>query len=380
MTSAVVVFTLLLVILIDIPQRADSFSILLSHHTHRSQQQSFRHQAAAILHADQPLIPEPNPSFVNNSTAASRSGVLYSTVLNEVILPLYPAEQLSERVALSRSQGYWPYLQQTKATPPPELTYGEFDFLFFAQLLDRALELYHDNYNNGTCWDDCVFTDLGSGMGRLVLAAAALHKWKLCRGVEVLSDLHAEAQQRAASATPSLLLSDVHFSCGSITDPYEYFGDSDVVFCFSTCMEAPLLEQVTQAIGRQCRPGTVVITTDYPLFPLSGYIPPPDDDDDRIPTGNFRISCVDQVEGWCWLTGGASTAYLHVVEESLWEESSKPLERPVPSLEDVALRVVQQYESGELVDESFATKVYNNMVFYGLPTSLYPRLPGRESS
>ena len=61
------------------------------------------------------------------------------------------------------------------------MTYGEFDLTFFARLLRRA----------GPAPRDC-FVDVGSGAGRLVLAAALLHPrtWRNCHGVELSAPLH----------------------------------------------------------------------------------------------------------------------------------------------------------------------------------------------
>ena len=69
-----------------------------------------------------------------------------------------------------------------------DLTYGEFDFHFFAQCLDQA----HHHYYQGdvsapATWNDKVMMDIGSGTGWLVLGAVALYpEWKECRGVELL--------------------------------------------------------------------------------------------------------------------------------------------------------------------------------------------------
>lgn len=65
------------------------------------------------------------------------------------------------------------------------------------------------------------------------------------------------------------------------------------------------------AIRRQCRPGTVVITTDH-MFPLKGYIEPVEEDD-RMPSGEYELQLEDKINRWCWLTGGSSTAFIHTI-------------------------------------------------------------------
>ena len=71
------------------------------------------------------------------------------------------------------------------------LSYGEFALPFFFQLLALARPVAGER-----------FCDVGSGCGRLVLAAALAHRWKGACGVEMLSELHAlalEAQERLSS-------------------------------------------------------------------------------------------------------------------------------------------------------------------------------------
>uniref|UniRef100_A0A7S4J863 Uncharacterized protein n=1 Tax=Odontella aurita TaxID=265563 RepID=A0A7S4J863_9STRA len=64
-----------------------------------------------------------------------------------------------------------------------------------------------------------------------------------------------------------------------------------------------------------------------------------DDDDDRpsLPSGPYKLELLEEVQGWCWLTGGESTAYVHRVVESLWADDGtgtgrgKRYERPRPT-------------------------------------------------
>mmetsp|Transcript_17702 Transcript_17702/g.35557 ORF Transcript_17702/g.35557 Transcript_17702/m.35557 type:complete len:269 (+) Transcript_17702:1113-1919(+) len=96
----------------------------------------------------------------------------------------YPPTSYADR----RSVAYDAALSSsTKFTPEgiplagDSMTYGEFDLDFFAKLLECA------NPQSGE-----TFVDVGSGAGRLVLAAALLHpsKWANCHGVELSSPLH----------------------------------------------------------------------------------------------------------------------------------------------------------------------------------------------
>ena len=132
------------------------------------------------------------------------------------------------------------------------------------------------------------------------------------------------------------------------------------------------------AIGRQCKPGSIIITTEFPL-PLEGYIGPyrcsVDDEtassfarqDHDLPTGTYKLELLESVDGWVWLTGGESTAYIHRVVESLWEEVGKR-ERPVPTAHQVAREVVEAIRCDDLVSTGdFLREVRNNILFNGLP-------------
>ena len=175
--------------------------------------------------------------------------------------------------------------------------------------------------------------------------------------------------------TQLLPLAPIEFNCGSFDDPYEYFGDSDVIFVFSSCMSQDLMSSLSMAIGRQCKPGSIIITTEFPL-PLEGYIGPHrcsvDDDiassfarqDHDLPTGTYKLELLESVDGWVWLTGGESTAYIHRVVESLWEEGVGKRERPTPSAHQTAREIVEAIRCEDLVStEDFLREVRNKILF-----------------
>lgn len=373
-----------------------------------------------------------------------------------------------------------------------EFTYGEFDFFFFAELLDKA-HSYCDLDSDGhpKDWHGKTFVDIGSGMGRLVLAAAALHPhWNSCRGIELLKGIHNAAEENLkkcrlsevpapqseepvgakpnelcipcspmsvdssstagrptfpsisdddwlksiqseivkedsfndgsneAALPPSfdydmdkdldqrgitpkaneasfqpvyalycppteksrsheaeaLPLAPVELVCGSFEDPYVYLGDVDLVFVFSSAFPKDVMESLSRCIGTKCKPGTIVITIDYALV-LDGYVEPSVSEEYGIelPAGPYKLEIVEQVDGWCWLTGGLSTAYIHRVQTSLWEQQEQIKNA---SIEDKAIGVVRALESGQLKPdhESFLRGVYNNMVFHDMPESWRPKL------
>jgi len=393
-------------------------------------------------------ISESNPMANNPDIVSSVSGVPYSSVLKGLD-QLYPRAELDARNALSRKDGYWPFINEGK-DPPACFTYGEFDFIFFAELLDKAHGIWKEqNGDEEIDWSDKVFIDIGSGAGRLVVASAALHPtFKVCRGIELLPGMHESAEDiverncryevpevasiegdvddgvngfvddvieaeegiNVDSDVPnssveklagnaandfvnetfeineldrskvtfrlpidlreSLPMAPVELVCGSFSDPYTYFGDADLIFMFSTLLNQELLTELSCAIGRQTKPGTLVITTDYQLD-LTGTVPAVPGDD-RLTDGIFRLELVDKVDGYCCCTGGQATAYLHRVVESVGMPQKIP--RPIPTLQDISFDVAMQRERGELTDTNrFLLGVANNIRFQGLPESFVPR-------
>lgn len=275
------------------------------------------------------LVPEGDPNADPNRE--SRAGVRYSEVLSG-LNALFPPEDLEKRNAASRTDGYWSFIREGK-DPPKQLTYGEFDFYFFADLLDKTIDYYNKCHDvKITSWDGKVFADIGSGTGRLVFAAAGLLPWKLCRGIEILPSIHKVAVENLEKCeTPAVFslaqptfslpalepestrvpLTPIEFTCGSFSDPYTYFGDVDLIFVFSSLMTSDMMKDLSAAIGRQCKPGTIVITTEFPL-PLEGTVGAVEGDP-SIPSGSYKLELLDRVDGFVWVTGGISTAYIHSV-------------------------------------------------------------------
>ena len=270
--------------------------------------------------------PQANPHTENDRK--SLSGVSHESVLSALNV-LYPPQGLQMRNAASRTDGYWAFISQGEE-PPMDLTYGEFDFHFFAQLLDRAHSHYYQSHPNAPpTWENKIMMDIGSGTGRLVLGAAALDPdWKECRGIELLKGIHDVAVDKLAECAENasgrvlghdddadknieLSMAPVKLVCGSFDDPSHPLGDVDCAFAFSSCFSPDLMTLLGQAVGRQCKPGTIIITTDY-MIPLENSIP-----QGNGRGGSYKLELAEKLDGWCWLTGGESTAYIHRVVESL---------------------------------------------------------------
>lgn len=540
------------------------------------------------------LIPQKNPDIDPNSK--SISGTKFGSVLKGLDI-IYPPEQLSKRNAISRTDGYWSFIEAGKE-PPQHFTYGEFDFMFFAELLDKAYTHYNDyesaHTDSGTVevncekygWSGKTFLDIGSGAGRLVIGAAALHPdLNESRGLEILPGLYEESiknlerckiannnenesrlsdegfdddedynddeqeigvneqedeyiepltgemnemqqalqsmtaeewkallgddyddlfdkdfesdeddvndiksmpteeednencdndgfediiteedeietipttidhrkqdhevapnfilpsddvmiemiqdadfskreqtftsienfmriskeewsemfenptdiendnvqtlakeeeqelrtlneavpddyvlsfsQNESDSDVEELALSKIRFSCGSFQDPYEYIGDVDVIFVFSSCMTTDMMKDLSDCIGR-CKPGTIVISTEF-MLQSTGHLPPLENDP-NMPHGTYEIDTIETVEGWNWITK-RSTAFIQRVTKSVWDGIAR--ERPRLDSQEVAFRIIRDLEAKNLTDNKrFLRQVRNNMVFNGIP-------------
>lgn len=316
----------------------------------------------------------------------------------ECIDGLYPPQGLDQRIALSRKDGYWPFIS-TGEDPPQELVYGEFD----VGLLDESLQKARQLLPADTKDEDIVFCDLGSGTGRLVLAAAALHpNWKKVKGIELLESIYQEAQEtiescrrdeiaieeeegsdESESETSSsedsgfvltsndgheLPLAPIELECGSFTDPYSSFGDADILFCFSSCLPQNIRIDLARSIGRQSRPGTIVITTEYQL-PAGGVLDPLPDDPD-YPSGEYEFELLESFSGNCNAVGGTSTVYIQKVTKSLGTGTQRV--QPELPLSEICYRAIQYMEEND--STVFLRQVSNQMAFLGFPDSWRPKI------
>jgi SAM-dependent methyltransferase len=243
-------------------------------------------------------------------TQVSTSGVSYQQVTEGLDL-LYPHTELASRNAASRTDGYWPFVRQANSEPPLEYTYGEFDAIFFAELLDQAAAYL------GESFDGKIVCDVGSGTGRLVVAAAALHpRLTKVRGVEILPGIHQVAVNIVARCSANrqlpprqLPLAPMELICGSISDATVVdISDVDVFFIASTCMPPAVLLEIANAIGRRCCNGTLVITTDQELVTERTYC--------EATGKHFEFQKVSQTDGYCWVVGGVSTGFTYRLAET----------------------------------------------------------------
>mmetsp|Transcript_30944 Transcript_30944/g.75674 ORF Transcript_30944/g.75674 Transcript_30944/m.75674 type:complete len:263 (-) Transcript_30944:617-1405(-) len=144
------------------------------------------------------------------------------------------------------------------------VTYGEYDLRLFGKLLKAAQPKPGE-----------VFYDLGSGVGRLVLAAGLLYPpFSACKGIELLPNLHEkglkyfedfEGLDPPHPAKPLLGIECGDFEEADLTD-------ADVVFCYSTTWAAvgATLSMVSRKLGEDLKLGARCITADKTLAEIAG--------------------------------------------------------------------------------------------------------------
>lgn len=98
-----------------------------------------------------------------------------------------------------------------------------------------------------------------------MLAAALLHPWEVCRGIELLAGLHAVSLELLASwKRPELQVELPPWATSNIelllADATSYpWDDADVWFANSTCFDEALLSKLA-VIADRMRVGTFAIT------------------------------------------------------------------------------------------------------------------------
>ena len=135
------------------------------------------------------------------------------------------------------------------------LTYGEITLASLACILARHTRLS----------DHTVFADVGSGIGRGLIAALMCHRFERCIGVELLHSLHdqallVKAAYEQTSAGQSAAGSELQLICGDFRTCSEW-QCADVVYVNSTCFDRLLMAELSAACERLPLGATVVTQT-----------------------------------------------------------------------------------------------------------------------
>ena len=108
-----------------------------------------------------------------------------------------------------------------------------------------------------------VFYDLGSGTGKVTVAAALMHKFDRAVGIEIIPELHKwgkEIESRfKASQSPFTQHTEVTMVLGDIRDEcLPWWSDADLVFCNTLAFSRGLLEIFAERLSR-LRSGVIII-------------------------------------------------------------------------------------------------------------------------
>mmetsp|Transcript_2302 Transcript_2302/g.3527 ORF Transcript_2302/g.3527 Transcript_2302/m.3527 type:complete len:273 (-) Transcript_2302:197-1015(-) len=153
------------------------------------------------------------------------------------------------------------------------LIYGEIDFDSFGICIQKIKQIY-GKPNVGASGAQGVlqgrgglFYDLGSGIGRAVIAAAVLHNFDVCTGIEILDGLHQastlvlesyNSKGKAVLGRPIDTVVDMKH--GDILDmAFKDWRDGDLVFANSTCFDDNLMNKIA-ALAVGMRKGTFFVT------------------------------------------------------------------------------------------------------------------------
>lgn len=136
-----------------------------------------------------------------------------------------------------------------KNTTDLSMTYGELvvstqEFMSFAEVLELSKERFGLQPGG-------IFADLGSvtctqGTGKAVLAAALLHPFQRCIGVELLPGLHAHAESLRDTYMKSSGNVPLDFVCASFFD-YDWTAAS-FIFVNATCFNKAMRERLASRI------------------------------------------------------------------------------------------------------------------------------------
>ncbi|KAL1523419.1 hypothetical protein AB1Y20_018359 [Prymnesium parvum] len=209
--------------------------------------------AAAFAPRPRPIRCELLPSAASEAAAAAGAAVL--SLFGDVSSP-----RAFRRQSIAARE-----VEAEHAGRARELTYGELRLDFFWELLAAAAPRAAER-----------FVDVGSGCGRLVLAAALAHEWEWAAGVELLRGLHevaeaSHASLREAARAEGVPLAPCRFVCAEAERALPSLlgaeGSTAVVFVYASCWPSvgPYLPRLSQTLAAVLPSGSRVITVDKQL-------------------------------------------------------------------------------------------------------------------
>jgi hypothetical protein len=143
-----------------------------------------------------------------------------------------------------------------------EWFYGELEFDAATAVLRRCAPPASSASSSSAGDGGLEFVDLGSGMGKMCVAAALTGMFDRSRGVELLPELHNEAR-RALEAFEAVKAETAGKDCEiTLVEGNLLAFDvsrADVVYIHATCFTPELLDATGRKLAAECRNGTRVI-------------------------------------------------------------------------------------------------------------------------
>ncbi|DAZ96595.1 TPA: hypothetical protein N0F65_000161 [Lagenidium giganteum] len=156
--------------------------------------------------------------------------------------------------------------REAKELPNRSLVYGEIPFESVAEIFTLMRTNFGALLERGG-----NFYDIGSGCGKVTIAAALLHDFSKCCGIEVIPDRTSIALQildvwryQSIDKLPSQKADiDIGFVKGDASK-MDMWKDATLVFCNSTCFSDSLLQAISNAAD-SLREGCYFVTVTKPL-------------------------------------------------------------------------------------------------------------------
>ncbi len=137
-----------------------------------------------------------------------------------------------------------------------EYTYGEIEFESFIALLSLSKPL-----------KSTIFYDLGSGIGKAILACSMVFEVQKSCGIEIFPLLSKTAQRlsQQLALTPGYEKKAAAIECLDGDFVERDFSDASLIFINSTAFIGETWNTMSNCIENQVKPGTVVISISKPL-------------------------------------------------------------------------------------------------------------------
>lgn len=183
------------------------------------------------------------------------------------------------------------------------LIYGEIDFDSFGLIIQKIKKVYGlpnvgaSGPNGFLQHRGGYFYDLGAGIGKPVIAAAVLHGFDYCIGIEILEGLYTTSQQImqvydniGRTQLGRAIDTVVEVKHGDILDVgVKDWRNGDLVFANSTCFDDTLMCQIAR-IAAGMKRGSFFVTLTK-----------------RLPSNDFQILEYEMHE----MSWGEATVYIH---------------------------------------------------------------------